>query len=1071
MNKWKKRMRKSMHILLAILMIAINFTPLTISNVNAADVNYGIVYFRTKGCGTNTYYTNAVTGKSGYLNGCYSADGAFLGYNSNRTQVKFKVAGVTGWVDTSDVQVLDYVDSNNWDDLYTSNYYVSNGVLKHNVMSDIYSYGAGSGIYLGPKPSFLSNNTYYWSYDGHYFYPSTKQGYIDMITDYRNGNYSHAINNGNPYYNYYQYLSHRSISNYTPADVNNYFKNSGITAPMNSYPASSGESLLYGEQTSFVQYQNEFGANLGLTIGVATNESASGTSNIAFYGKNLFGHSAFDSSPGASATSYLSVAQSIYAHDKFYISEGFLDPCDGVNAGGSYNESLCHRGRYYGGHVGDKASGMNVKYASDAYWGEKAAQFYYLMDNALTMQDYNKYTIAVKEDANSRGVYREATTASTLLYKTGNTESYPVIVLGEVTGETVNGNNKWYKIQTDPVLNHDRTAIVQDSGYYNYRNNYAYVPAAYFKKVNTGKTVKNRYNITFDANGGMYSDGTTGKKTITAEQNAVPEINAPTKEGDTFIGWTPVVMGASEDITYVAQWKNQKYNITFNPNGGSFSDGTTTNKVVEYGTGIMPSTNPLKRDGYTFKGWTPELKVVTQDTTYTAMWEKNITYYNIIFDANGGKFSDGTTTITKKTEEGKTPEIEQPSRDGYEFKGWSKEISPATGNTTYLANWEKVETFAITFDANGGTFSNNKTTKTVTTIKGKIPNAEIPSKDGYVFTGWDKELVAASSNTTYKATWEEGSIEDKLTKKDGDFYLNELKWNASKKQYDVSGYLIMLGTSNSKNDDIHYDMILKDKMSGKEYAVSVERWLNNVPFDLGSENGNDYSAAWFKGSVDFDDIPQGDYDVYMRAYGDKTYAKTIFSNLFNKSIIRRGETENKGTSFIVELGKVNKQLVLSVRDEGLITTGESNTFRNMTNDYDDISFQGNLLRVMGTSYNYGGNYADSSKIKRTLILEDINTYERHTYDLGSTNNGSYKVSIGDNVSKEYAWYNKQIDVTKLPKGTYSFIVYTKTSNVEDYGEITDKFAAINKAKQTINGTTYEVTLNKNRNNRLELKVY
>ena len=29
--------------------------------------------------------------------------------------------------------------------------------------------------------------------------------------------------------------------------------------------------------------------------------------------------------------------------------------------------------RYYGANLGDKASGICVKYASDPYWGEKAA--------------------------------------------------------------------------------------------------------------------------------------------------------------------------------------------------------------------------------------------------------------------------------------------------------------------------------------------------------------------------------------------------------------------------------------------------------------------------------------------------------------------------------------------------------------------------------------------------------------------------------------------------------------------------------------------------------------------------
>ena len=47
-----------------------------------------------------------------------------------------------------------------------------------------------------------------------------------------------------------------------------------------------------------------------------------------------------------------------------------------------------YAGRYYGGYLGDKASGMNVKYASDPYWGEKAAANYYSFDKKYGLQDY-----------------------------------------------------------------------------------------------------------------------------------------------------------------------------------------------------------------------------------------------------------------------------------------------------------------------------------------------------------------------------------------------------------------------------------------------------------------------------------------------------------------------------------------------------------------------------------------------------------------------------------------------------------------------------------------------------------
>lgn len=38
---------------------------------------------------------------------------------------------------------------------------------------------------------------------------------------------------------------------------------------------------------------------------------------------------------------------------------------------------------------------MNVSYASDPYWGEKAAQYYYDIDHALQDKDLNQYAIGI----------------------------------------------------------------------------------------------------------------------------------------------------------------------------------------------------------------------------------------------------------------------------------------------------------------------------------------------------------------------------------------------------------------------------------------------------------------------------------------------------------------------------------------------------------------------------------------------------------------------------------------------------------------------------------------------------
>ncbi len=993
--------------MLCFLMLILNITSFLIGlpEVKAIDNNtYGIVYFRTKSCNTNTNYTVDGIGRAGYTNGCYGADGAFLGYSADKKQVKFRMAGVTGWVNASDVNIIDYY--NHFDDYYTSNYYVQNGILKHVVTNDIYSYYSADTVILGPKPSFMTEGSYYWSYDGHYFYPATKDGFKTMITDYRNGNFNNSINKNSPYYNYYQYLTHRSMSNYTGKDIKSYFTSIGINSSMPAYPAKDGQSLLYGEQTSFVQYQNEFGANLGLVLGLARNESASGTSNIAFHGKNLFGHEAFDSSPGASATSYISVAQSIYAHTKVYISEGYLDPCDWRQTSGSYNESTCHKGRYYGGHAGDKNSGMNVKYASDPYWGEKMAQYYYLLDSAKGMQDYNKYTIAVKKASTSIGIYKDASNTSTLLYKTGVISDYPVIVLGEVTGQSINGNNKWYKIQADPVINANRTSIVQDSGYYNYENNYGYVHSSNFIKVNTGKAIKKRFTITFNPNGGKFSDGVTASKKLSVEQNVIPEINPPTKAGTSFLGWDKTVMGASADVTYTAKWAQKTYDITFN--------------------------------------------------------------------AAGGKFSDGSTSKVVKTVEGTLPSITNPTRSGYKFKGWDKTIANATAATTYTAVWEGIPTYKITFDANGGVFKDGSKTKVLNVLEGEKPTmTETPVKEDYIFTGWDKTIGTATSNVTYTAVYRKGTIEDVLTKKEGEFYLDYLKIVNNK--LEIKGYNTIKGINNDLNTVINYELVLVDQNTKKEYVQSLSRLTDEkqMTIPIPSKDGKNYKYSWFKSSISFGNIPQGDYTAYVRSSTNQYYSKSYVQNMLlndqvteytenarNITITNNYMDENIPTEFIIRDKKLGtKQTSYDVNQYSLIKT---------------LEFVNGKLHIQAATYSVGVDMRKGTSLSRELIFENINTFTQTRINVDSLATPIYPIRLINadkfGITKDRAWFDKTIDIASLEKGTYAIYV-TNKSNISDYGELYDLlFTDLSNSKVTINGKQYVFTLNEAKRNRIELTI-
>lgn len=347
-----------------------------------------------------------------------------------------------------------------------------------------------------------------------------------------------------------------------------------------------------------------------------------------------------------------------------------------------------------------------------------------------------------------------------------------------------------------------------------------------------------------------------------------------------------------------------------------------------------------------------------------------------------------------------------------------------------------------------------------------IENTVITSKVGqykviYKVTDKNKQSVTKEIKVTV--------IEKKLNKKDGEFYLHELNWNNTSKTYTISGYLIILNAHNNDNNAKYY-LKLKNQNNDNEYSIEVNSWTKNVPYSLGTENGYDYNLSWFKGEIDLSKIPAGDYNLYMKTVKNDNYAETQVTNIFNRTIDRRAEDSVNGYNFKVQLSLKNKKIELNIREGNLITTATANTFRNMVNNYDNIEFVDGKLKVVGTSYNYDGTYNDPSKITRKLVLEDIKTYKRYVYDIGSTKDGSYAVKSTDNKSKDYAWYNNTIDIKDLPKGTYAMIVYTKTVDSEDYGEISDIFKNINKAETTINGKKYKISLNENRYNRIELIV-
>ena len=267
-----------------------------------------------------------------------------------------------------------------------------------------------------------------------------------------------------------------------------------------------------------------------------------------------------------------------------------------------------------------------------------------------------------------------------------------------------------------------------------------------------------QYTITFDTNG--------GSEIAPITQDYGTEIAAPdnpTRKGYTFKGWDkeiPKTMPA-DNITVKAQWEINQYTITFDTNGGSEIAPITQ----DYGTEITAPDNPTRK-GYTFKGWDKEIPktMPAENITVKAQWEIN--QYTITFDTNGGSeiapiTQDYGTEITAP---------DNPTRKGYTFKGWDKEIPktmPAE-NITVKAQWE-INQYTITFDTNGG----SEIAPITQDYGTKITAPDNPTRKGYTFKGWDKEIpeTMPAENLTITARWRD------TEKPTGEIIIGTNKWN------------------------------------------------------------------------------------------------------------------------------------------------------------------------------------------------------------------------------------------------------------------------------------------------------
>lgn len=230
--------------------------------------------------------------------------------------------------------------------------------------------------------------------------------------------------------------------------------------------------------------------------------------------------------------------------------------------------------------------------------------------------------------------------------------------------------------------------------------------------------------VTLDLGGGTLGNSSEDIQIIvkSSESFTAPASDGLTRPGgdtDNYFMWLDGNGNSYEpggsvpaDVTELTvQWTAPTYAVTLNTNGGTINSGNVTGYT--YGVGAtLPAADDMTYTGHTFKGWYDNENLTGSPVT-----------------AIGGA---------------------------------------ETGNKEYWAKWE-INQYTITFDTNGG----SEIAPITQDYGTEITAPDNPTRKGYTFRGWDKEIpkTMPAENITITARWKD------TEKPTGELIIGTNKWN------------------------------------------------------------------------------------------------------------------------------------------------------------------------------------------------------------------------------------------------------------------------------------------------------
>ena len=247
---------------------------------------------------------------------------------------------------------------------------------------------------------------------------------------------------------------------------------------------------------------------------------------------------------------------------------------------------------------------------------------------------------------------------------------------------------------------------------------------------------------------GNYGDAATENKSATTGETV--SVTPEAREGFT-VADESVLSGevkADGSLVLKVYYSRNQYKLTV--------DGNVTN--VYYGAAISVA-EPAAREGYTFAGWDRDVPetMPASDVTLVSQWSENDADYT---DYNAAKAAAEAKQAEANFDKTYTAESRQALADAlakdvsgrkYTQQG---EVDAAAKAINDAVTALELMTYKATFYVDGAEY------KVVEAKVGEaIAKPDDPSKTGYVFTGWDKEVgVMGTEDLTFNAKFSAGEV-------------------------------------------------------------------------------------------------------------------------------------------------------------------------------------------------------------------------------------------------------------------------------------------------------------------------